>query len=108
VDSQGIWVFLQVEVATDGGLVGHYWLAKEHFLPSIPPTGFELDYRALTGETVILDRLLYEPGSNQYRAYQEAWLSIGVGELSLWESAGWKKFPMTDDDVMNSDGRRGK
>lgn len=94
-----VWVFIKVEVTTDGGLIGHYWLAKLFSFPGLPPIGLELDYRSKTRETVMLDKLLYEPERNEYRGYQDAWFSISVGDLALWEHAGWQKMNMTDEDV---------
>jgi len=93
-----VWVFIRVEVTTDGGLIGHYWLAKEFSFPTLPPIGLELDYRARTREIVIIDQLMLEPDSGQYKGYQTAWFSIGVGDLALWEHAGWMKVEMNDED----------
>lgn len=95
-----VWVFLMVEVSTDGGLVGHYWLMKRHTFPTLPPIGYELDYRAQTRETVVLDRVLVDPAAEgELRGFQDSWLSIGVGDLAMWEHAGWQKRQMTDADV---------
>ena len=94
-----VWVFLMVEVSTDGGLVGHYWLAKRHSFPTLPPIGYELDYRAQTRETVSLQRILMDPNSGEIRGFQDEWISIGVGDLAMWEHAGWSKTQMTDEDV---------
>lgn len=99
MDSIPIWVFLMAEVATDGGLCGHYWLRKQHQFPTIPPLGYELDYRSRTKETVILDRILGDPETGDIRGFQSSWISIGVGDLALWEHAGWSKVQMTDDEV---------
>ena len=93
-----IWVFIKVEVSTDGGLAGHYWLRKAHKFPTLPPIGYELDYRHRTRETVILDRVLMTPESEALTAYQNAWFAFGVGELVLWESAGWEKLEMAPED----------
>lgn len=94
-----VWCFIKVEVATDGGLSGHFWLRKKHDFVQLPPIGFELDYRSLTGETVILSRIMLDPVSGVYSGYQDEWFSIGVGQLELWEHAGWQKLNMTDADV---------
>jgi len=93
-----IWIYIKVEVTTDGGLVGHYWLTRQFEFPTLPPIGLELDYRVRIRETVIIDRLMLEPGSGQYQGYQKSWFSIGVGDLALWEHAGWTKMDMSEED----------
>ena len=93
-----LWVYLKVEVTTDGGLCGCYWLAKEHAFYGLPPLGYELDYREFTRETVVIDRVLQHPGTGTYRAFQTGWLSMGLGDLALWQQSGWHKIEMSDED----------
>lgn len=86
-----VWVFFPAEVTTESGLIGNYWLVKAHDIPAFPTVGLELDYRSYTGQTVRFDRVLYDPRLQVWSAYQDAWLSIGLGELSLWQGAGFEK-----------------
>lgn len=99
MDTVTVWIYLKVEVATDGGLAGNYWLMKPHEFFSLPPIGLELDYQSRVRETVVIDRLFLDPDNGMLRGLQQSWLSIGVGELVHWEAAGWEKRLMTEEEV---------
>lgn len=94
-----LWVFFKIEVTTDSGLSGHYWMAKLHKFLVPPYVGLELDYRTTTGHTVKLERVLLNPETGEYQAIQDSWISIGAGELTLWEYHGWAKVEMHEDDT---------
>jgi len=94
-----IWVYIKVEVTTDGGLNGHYWLAKQHHVPFL---GVELDYRRWTRETVVVDRILQDPETGELRGFQEAWFSLGVGEMAIWEHCGWQRQNMTEEEIKSN------
>lgn len=100
-------VYVRIELSTDGGLTGYYWIGKAHTFPHLPPIGYEIDYRHRSLDTVILDRVLQNPENpGQYAAYQNAWVAMTMGELCLWENAGWTKFDMRDEDKHERTGKK--
>lgn len=94
-----VWVFFRLEVTTESGMVGKYWMCKKHPFQYPPTVGLEIDYRTKTGNTVILERVLKDPETGQYQAIQESWISITVGELTLWEAQGWVRQDMPEEEA---------